>query len=73
MPTNHKQEDVARMERYRRNGQVVVEGDRRNGQVVVVKPEGIRPLGSRWCKRIDNTKIQRNELVWKTMNWIYLA
>jgi len=37
-------------------------------QVLVVKHEGNRPPGSPSCRRKDNTKIDRRELEWKTVN-----
>jgi hypothetical protein len=41
--------------------------------ILVEKPEGERPLGRYRRRWEDNIKMDRREIVWESVDWIYLA
>jgi hypothetical protein len=55
-------------------GHVVQVGEKRNAcRIVVGKPEGKRPVGRPRRRWVDNIKMDRSEIGWDGVDWIYLA
>jgi hypothetical protein len=48
--------------------------EKRNAyRILVGKPEGKRSLGRPRCRWVDNIKMDRREIGWDGMDWVYVA